>query len=114
MLKHGDRTVGDRLQAMERMRCGDLPIGEALKAWPDKVIWMGFPGSVYVMGPNETKKKMLSVLRESVPGERLCVAMSTENIVSNENLLAMTSVLEKCDLPLTPKQIDKIEKAVRQ
>ena len=108
------RTPIDIIEGLHPPPIGDLPIGEALKAWPDKVIWMGFPGSVYVMGPDETKKKMLSVLRESVPGERLCVAMSTENIVSNENLLAMTSVLEKCDLPLTPKQIDKIEKAVRQ
>jgi len=108
------KTPIDIIEGLHPPPVGDLPIGEALKAWPDKVIWMGFPGSIYVMGPEETKKHMLGVLREVIPGERLCVAMSTENIVSNENLLAMTSLLEKCDLPLTPKQIDKIEKAVRK
>jgi hypothetical protein len=108
------KTPIDIIEGLHPPPVGDLPIGEALKAWPDKVIWMGFPGSIYVMGPEETKKHMLGVLREVIPGERLCVAMSTENIVSNENLLAMTSVLEKCDLPLTPKQIDKIEKSVRK
>jgi hypothetical protein len=108
------KTPIDIIEGLHPPPVGDLPIGEALKAWPDKVIWMGFPGSIYVMGPEETKKHMLGVLREVIPGERLCVAMSTENIVSNENLLTMTSVLEKCDLPLTPKQIDKIEKSVRK
>ena len=31
--------------------------------------------------------------------------MSTENLVSNENLLAVTSVLEKATLPLTPESM---------
>lgn len=106
------KTPIDIIEALHSPPVGDLAIGEALKIWPDKVIWLGFPGSIYVMGPEEAKKHMLGILRESIPGERLCVAMSTENIVSNENLLAMTGVLEKCDLPLTGKQIDKIEKAV--
>jgi len=35
--------------------------------------------------------------------------MSTENQVSNENLLALTSVLEHAELPLTKEKIDRIE-----
>jgi len=108
------KTPIDIIEGLHPPPIGDLPIGEALKAWPDKVIWMGFPGSVYVLGPEETKKYMLNILREVVPGERLCIAMSTENIVSNENLLMLTSLLEKADLPLTPKKIDKIEKSLRK
>jgi hypothetical protein len=36
--------------------------------------------------------------------------MSTENPVSNENLITLTSVLEKALLPLTAEQIDEIVK----
>ena len=38
--------------------------------------------------------------------------MSTENIVSNENLIALTEVLERAELPLTPDKIDAIEQTV--
>jgi hypothetical protein len=46
-------------------------------------------------------------------GERVCFEMSTENQVSNENLLALTSVLENATLPLTPEKIDQIERTLK-
>jgi hypothetical protein len=49
-------------------------------------------------------------LREGAPGDRLVLEMSTENLVSNENLLALTSVLEHAELPLTQNKIDQIER----
>jgi hypothetical protein len=79
---------------------GDLPIGEALNLWEDKSVWMGFPGGVYSLGPDATREFAEKLLREVGTGERLVVEMSTENLVSNENLLALTSVLEKAELPL--------------
>lgn len=39
-------------------------------------------------------------------GDRLIITMSTENLVSNEDLLMLTSVLEQADLPLTKEKID--------
>ncbi|HEY81755.1 MAG TPA: hypothetical protein G4O01_00500 [Dehalococcoidia bacterium] len=106
------RTPIDIIEALHPPPMGDLPIGEALSLWQDKVIWVGFPGSVYSLGPEATKKHALNLLREVVPGERLCIAMSTENIVSNENLLMLTSVLEKAELPLTQEKIDQIERSL--
>jgi len=38
--------------------------------------------------------------------------MSTENLVTNENLQRLTAVLENAALPLTPEKIDKIERAL--
>jgi hypothetical protein len=106
------RTPLDIIEALHPPPMGDLPIGEALKAWPDKVIWLGFAGSIYTMGPKATREHTLDLLRDTMPGERLCIEASTENIVSNENLLMLTSVLENATLPLTSEKIDQIEKSL--
>ena len=50
------------------------------------------------------------MLKELGTGERAALAMSTENLVSNENMLAVTSVLEHADLPLTEETIERVEK----
>jgi hypothetical protein len=102
----------DIIEALHPLPMGDLPIGEALSAWKDKIVWAGFPASVYALGPEATKKHALSLLREVVPGERLCIEMSTENIVSNDNLRMLTAVLENAELPLTPDKIDQIERSL--
>ena len=106
------RTPIDIIEALHPPPMGDLPIGEALSLWKDKVIWMGFPGSVYVLGPEATKKHTLNLLKEVIPGDRLCIEVSTENLVSNENLLMLTSILENADLPLTQEKIDRIERSL--
>lgn len=98
----------DIIEAFHPPPMGDLPVGEALSAWPDKVIWMGFPASVYSEGSEATKKLALDILREAVPGDRLAIEVSTENQVSNENMLALTSVLEKVELPYTQEKINQI------
>jgi len=102
------KTPIDIIEALTWPPMGDLPIGEALSVWKDKVIWSGFPGSVYVLGPEATKKHALNLLRDVIPGDRLAIEMSTENLVSNENLTMLTSVLENADLPLTEEKIDRI------
>ncbi len=79
---------------------GDVPIAEALSVWKDKTLWLGFPGSVYVLGPKATQQFALGLLREIGSTDRLAIAMSTENQVSNDNLLALTAVLENAELPL--------------
>ena len=99
------KTPIDIIDAFHPPPMGDMPVGEALSLWKDKVIWIGFPSSIYDLGPNVTKKYALDILRDVGIGDRLAVAMSTENLVSNENLLVLTSVLEKADLPLTKEKI---------
>jgi hypothetical protein len=102
------QTPIDIIEAFHPPPMGDLPLGEALRVWKDKVIWVGFPGAIYELGPAEVRKYMLDLLREAASGERLVLSMSTENIVSNENLLALTAVLEGAELPLTPERIDRL------
>lgn len=106
------RTPIDIVEALHPPTMGDLPIGEALSLWKDKAIWVGFPGSVYALGPEATKKHTLELLRDVIPGKRLTIAMSTENLVSNESLIMLTSVLENADLPLSEEKIARIEKSL--
>jgi hypothetical protein len=56
---------------------------------------------------------MLSLLKEAIPGDRFAVEMSTENLVSNENLCALTSVLEKVELPITVEAIERVARDLR-
>jgi hypothetical protein len=106
------RTPIDIVEAFHPPPMGDLPLGEALSLWADKAIWLGYPGSVYALGPEAARQHALGLLREAIPGERLVFEMSTENLVSNENLLALTSVLEGAELPLTEAQIDQLERCL--
>jgi len=106
------KTPIDIVEALHSPPMGDLPIGEALSLWKDKVVWAAFPGSVYILGPEAVKKHALNLLREIGSGDRLVVEMNTENLVSNENLLMLTSVLENADLPLTKEKIDRIERSL--
>ena len=106
------KTPIDIIEGLTSPPMGDLPIGEALSLWKDKAIWTSFPSSVYILGSEATKKHALNLLREVSTGDRLAVTMSAENIVSNENLLMLTSVLENAELPLTKEKIDRIERSL--
>jgi hypothetical protein len=102
-------TPIDIVEAFHPPPMGDLALSEALALWPDKAIWVGFPGSVYTLGPEATAEYARDLLRDAGRGERVVIEMSTENLVSNENLLALTSVLERASLPLTEENAEGIE-----
>ncbi len=106
------QTPVDIIEAFHPPPMGDLSLEEALKVWSDKVIWVGFPGAIYSLGTEAVKEYTLKLLRSAIPGERLVIAMSTENLVSNENLLMLTSILEKAELPLTDMGIEKIQRSL--
>jgi hypothetical protein len=107
------KTPVDIVEAVHPPPMGDLSIEEALRCWPEKAIWIGFPSSAYDFGPKAVQEFALDLLREMGTGERLAIAMSTENQVSNENLLALTAVLEQAELPLSAERIDRIQKSLR-
>lgn len=70
---------------------GDLGIAEARAAWPDKVIWANFPGSVFLQDVDEIRDFTVGLLREAMPGGRFILGV-TENIpqaVRDRSLLAM-------------------------
>jgi hypothetical protein len=106
------KTSVDIIEAFHPPPMGDIPVDEALSLWPDKAIWIGYPGAVHTLGPEEVKKHALDLLRSVLPGERLVITMSTENLVSNENLLTLASILEHAELPLTEEKVAEIERSI--
>ncbi len=106
------KTPIDIVEGLTSPPMGDLPIGEALSLWKDKVVWTGIPGSVLILGPEAVKKHALNLLREVGSGDRLVVELCTEILLSNENLLMLTSILKNADLPLTKEKIDRIERSL--
>ena len=107
------RTPIDIIEAFHPAPMGDLPLDEARQLWHDKVIWLGFPSSSFQAGPQATIAHMLSLLKEVAPGDRFAVEMSTENQISNENLRALTSVLERVELPITPEAVERLARELQ-
>ena len=60
----------------------DMTVGEALDIWPDKVLWINFPSSVHLQGPEGIEKAMLDILEQAKPGNRLLVGV-TEDVPDN-------------------------------
>ncbi|MHB1134680.1 MAG: hypothetical protein ACYC4L_20090, partial [Chloroflexota bacterium] len=71
----------DIVEAFHPTPMGDLGLAEALAAWPNKAIWVGFPGATYALGPQATRERALELLSEMGSGERVAIEASTENQV---------------------------------
>jgi uroporphyrinogen-III decarboxylase len=91
----------DVIEAFHPPPMGDLPIREALDLWKDKIILVGFPGSVYSLGTEAVRKYMKGLLNSVIPGHKLGIEASTENLVSDEHLLTLSRIMDKAKLPLT-------------
>jgi len=102
----------DIIEAFHPPPMGDLSIRDALDLWRDKVILVGFPASVYYLGTDTVKEYLLDLLKSITPGDRVCIEASTENLVSDEHLLVLGSILENASLPLTEEKIDEIQRSL--
>jgi hypothetical protein len=107
------RCPQDIIEAFHPPPMGDLPVREALDLWENKVILIGFPGSVFSLGTDAVEKYTLDLLRSVIPGDRIGIEASTENLVSDEHLLVLSSILEKAALPLSSESIDRIGGSLR-
>lgn len=57
---------------------GDLTVAEAKAAWPDKVIWVNFPGSLYLEPAETIREYTLELLRSGAPGGRLVIGCTED------------------------------------
>jgi hypothetical protein len=99
----------DVIEAFHPPPMGDLDLQEALTLWKNKVILIGFPGSIYSLGTEKVIDYLFNLLNSVVPGFRLGLEASTENLVSDNNILLLSDIMEKMSLPLTKKGLDEIK-----
>lgn len=62
---------------------GDLSVAEAKAAWPNKVIWVNFPGNLFHESRETIYSYTMDLLETSAPGGRLVMGC-TEDYPSNE------------------------------
>jgi hypothetical protein len=57
---------------------GDLSVAEAKVAWPDKVVWVNLPGSLFLEPADVIHAYVLELLREGAPGGRLVIGCTED------------------------------------
>lgn len=57
---------------------GDLSIAEAKEAWPNKVIWVNFPGNYFLETAQVIETYTLDLLRNGAPGGRLMIGCTED------------------------------------
>jgi len=72
-------TPIDVIEAFTPPPDGDLPLDEAKRSWPDKVIWINFPSSIHIASPERIREVTMRLLKEAIPGDRVLFGV-TENI----------------------------------
>lgn len=78
LLHHLARTDLPVIEAFTPPPMGDLPVAEAKAAWPDKVVWVNFPGSYFLEPFEAIKRYTLDLLEEAAPGGRLVIGCTED------------------------------------
>ena len=68
----------DYIEAFTPYPDTDMTLKEALDAWPDKVLWIPFPSSTHLHGPEAVERTALDLLEQSKPGNRLIVGLTED------------------------------------
>ncbi len=75
----------------------DMTLEEALKAWPDKVLWINFPSSVHLSSIDVIKRTTRELIEAAAGTHRLILGI-TEDIPADRwqgNLLAISEVINE-------------------
>lgn len=54
----------------------DFPLQEARKAWPNTVIWVNFPETIFWSGAVATKQYTAELLKSAAPGDKLVLGFT--------------------------------------
>ncbi len=57
---------------------GDLSVAEAKAAWPDKVVWVNFPGNLFLSSEEEIYAYTINLMWEGAPGGRFVIGCTEE------------------------------------
>ncbi len=85
----------DYIEAFTPAPDTDLTFSEALKAWPNKVLWINFPSSVHLCSLEKIRQTTREIIQAAAGTNRLILGI-TEDIPPDrwqENLLAISEVI---------------------
>ncbi len=89
------RSQVDIIEAFAPFPDADLPLADARRAWPDKVIWLNYPSPVHLRSPEQIAAHTRQMLADIAPGDR-CLFGVTENIpdhVWEQSMLTISRVV---------------------
>ena len=72
------RTALPVIEAFTPPPGGDLTVHDAKAAWPDKVVWVNFPGAMFLEPAEVIHAYMLDLLQKGAPGGRLVIGCTEE------------------------------------
>ncbi|MHB0875416.1 MAG: uroporphyrinogen decarboxylase family protein [Anaerolineae bacterium] len=78
LLQHVARTDLPVIEAVTPLPMGDITVEEAKAAWPDKVVWVNFPGSYFLEPYEVIKDYALRLLEKGAPGGRLVIGCTED------------------------------------
>jgi len=73
------RSKIDYVEAFTPPPTCDLGVAEARRLWPDKVLWINFPSTVHLFGPDVVEETTRQLLEEAAPGDGFLIGI-TENV----------------------------------
>jgi hypothetical protein len=98
------RSDLDYIEAFTPSPDTSMSVGDALAAWPDKVLWINFPSSVHLQNNETVERETRSILKQSKLGDRLIMGV-TEDVPEDHwrrSFLTISQVLNTHGtLPIT-------------
>lgn len=100
------RSKMDYVEAFTPPPDCDLSVAEARAAWPDKVLWINFPSSVFLRTDDEVESVTRDLLYEAAPGDGFIIGI-TEDMPPHRWRAGMQAinrgVLKYGELPIVPE-----------
>ena len=75
----------------------DMSVADALRAWPDKVLWINFPSSMHLFPESEIEQITKRMIDQATPGNRFLIGI-TEDVPPDrwqQNMLAISRVANR-------------------
>lgn len=91
------RSSLDYVEAFTPTPTCDMSVAEARRAWPDKVLWINFPSTVHVFGPEAVAKATRQILEEAAPGDGFLIGI-TEDVPQDrwqQNYAAISRTIDE-------------------
>lgn len=90
------RTDLDYIEAFTPAPDTDMTLGEARRAWPDKVVWMNFPSSVHLRPDKEVERTTVALLNEVETVDGILVGV-TEDVPADRWQGSCRAILDGLD-----------------